>query len=316
MVARPAGTPAATSPGSTGASPAGTPAMRLPSPTVPTTPTPTASVASSPTAPEALPAFSHVWVIVMENHGLERVLGSDRVQYIDSLIARYGLAEQYHAVARPSQPNYLALFSGSTHGVTDNDAHDITAPTIADQLEASGRTWRAYAENVPPGCFTGATATDGRDGPGEYARKHAPAISFTSISGDPRRCANITDFSAFDPAASDFAFITPNLCHDAHDCSLGDADDWLATFLPRILDSPAYQDGGVVFLTFDESEGNVPAGGQVATIVISPDVARGLHSTVPHDHYSLLRTIQDAWDLGCLANSCAANTLSEFFPPS
>ena len=313
MVTRSPGTPAATSPGSPVAS-VSTPTV---SPTaLASTPGPTASVAASPTATGALPAFSHVWVIVMENHGLERVLGSDKVQYIDSLIERYGLAEQYHAVARPSQPNYLALFSGSIQDVTDNAPHEITAPTIADQLEASGRTWRAYAENVPPGCFTGAKAQGGRDGPGEYARKHAPAISFTSISGDPRRCANITDFSAFDPAASDFAFITPNLCHDAHDCSLGDADDWLATFLPRILDSPAYQDGGVVFLTFDESEGDVPAGGQVATIVISPDVPRGLHSTVPHDHYSLLRTIQDAWDLGCLANSCAANTLSEFFPPS
>jgi hypothetical protein len=252
----------------------------------------------------------------MENHGLERVLGSNGLDYVTDLVERYGLAENYHAVGRPSQPNYLALFSGSTQGVTDNDPHDIAAPNIADQIEASGRTWRAYAENVPPDCYTGERARDGRDGKGEYARKHAPAISFTSISGDPQRCANIKDFSAFDPAASDFAFITPNLCHDAHDCSLGDADDWLASFLPRILYSPAYQDGGVVFQTFDEAEGDVPTGGQVATIVISSDVERGLRSKVAHDHYSLLRTIEDAWGLGCLANSCAANTLAEFFPPS
>ena len=108
-----------------------------------------------------------------------------------SFVDRYGLAEQSFGVARPSQPNYFALFSGSTHGVTDNGGHDLDAPTIADQIEATGRTWGEYAENRPPDCFSGRSAKDGRDGPGVYQRKHAPAISFNSIRTDPDRCGRL-----------------------------------------------------------------------------------------------------------------------------
>jgi phosphatidylinositol-3-phosphatase len=229
------------------------------------------------------------------------------------LIDRFGLADSYRGVGRPSQPNYLALFSGSTQGVTDNSSHDIDAPIVADQIEASGRTWREYAENVAPDCFTGGTSKDGRDGPGEYRRKHAPAISFTSISGDPTRCAFIEDLTAFRPGDADYALIVPNQCHSAHDCPIAAADQWLAGFVPAILESQAFRDGGVLFVTFDEDHGNDPDGGHVATIVAAPLVTPGTRSATPYDHYSLLRTIQDAWGLGCLAESCQATPMADFF---
>jgi phosphatidylinositol-3-phosphatase len=264
-------------------------------------------------APAAVPHFSHVFTIVLENRSAANVLDSAQAPYLNQLVARYGVADAYQGVAHPSQPNYLALFSGSTQGVTDDAQHDLVAPTIADQLDAAGRSWRVYAENVPTGCFTGLKADGGPDGNGTYARKHDPAISFTSISGSPTRCANIRPMSGFDPAAADYSFIVPNLCNDAHDCPLSTADDWLRNLVPRILDSPAWKDGGVLFITFDEADGQDRQANRVATLVIAPSVVPGTRSSVPHTHYSLLRTVQDGLGLDCLALSCQANTLGEFF---
>ena len=265
---------------------------------------------STPAAGGSLPAFGHVYLIVLENRDYGQIVGNASAPYLNELIARYGLATNYHAVAHPSEPNYIALFSGSTQGVTDDGVHDIGAANLATQLEAHGRTWRVYAQNVPGGCYTGYSASGGVDGPGTYARKHEPAISFTDISGSPGRCANIQDLHAFDPAAADFELIIPNMCNDMHDCSTATGDTWLRSFVPRILDSAAWRTGGALFITFDEGFGQ---GNQVATLVISPSVGSGLRSDIPFDHYSLLRTIQDAWGLGCLANSCRANDMRAFW---
>jgi hypothetical protein len=270
------------------------------------TPTP-----SGPAA--AVPQFSHVFTIVLENRSSTTVLDSAQAPYLNQLAAAYGVTNAYQAVGHPSQPNYLALFSGSTQGVTDNARHDIDAPTIASQLEAAGRSWRVYAENVPGGCFAGLTADGGADGTGTYARKHEPAISFTSISRSSTSCANIKPMSAFDPAAADYSMLVPNLCNDAHDCPLSTADAWLKKVVPRILDSPAWKDGGVLFITFDEADGQEREVNRVPTLVIASSVVPGTRSSVPHSHYSLLRTVQDGLGLDCLALSCRANTLGEFF---
>ena len=268
-----------------------------------------------PSSSSGIPAFTAVWIIVLENTDYGTVVHGSDDPYLRGLIERGGLAEAYMGVARPSQPNYLALFSGSTHGIHDNDDHDITAPTITDQLEPSGRTWAEYAENVPAGCFAGSSAKGGRDGSGEYRRKHAPAISFTAISGDAQRCRRIEDLTAFRPGATDYALIIPNQCHAAHDCSLVTADAWLSGVVPPILESAAYRDGGVLFVTFDEDAGDDPGGGHIATIVLSPYVRPGTRTTTPYDHYSLLRTIEDAWGLDCLAHACDARPMGDLFSP-
>jgi phosphatidylinositol-3-phosphatase len=271
------------------------------------------SSSGSPSSSSGVPDFAHVWIIVLENQDYGRVVDAADMPYFNELIAKYGLAERSSGVARPSQPNYFALFSGSTHGVHDNGVHDIDAPTVVDQIEASGRTWKEYAENRPPDCFTGATASDGRDGSGGYRRKHAPAISFDSIRNDPERCANLVDFTSFKPGDVDFSLIIPNQCHAAHDCDASEADKWLSGFVPSILDSQAFAAGGLLIVTFDEDAGNDPSGGHVATIVASPEMPAGFKSQQPHDHYGVLRTIEDAWGLGCLAESCSAAPMREFF---
>jgi acid phosphatase len=273
----------------------------------------TASVSGLASPSPAAATFSKIWIIVLENTDFDRVVRGTDVPYLRGLIDRYGLAESYFGVDRPSQPNYFALFSGATHGITDNDSHDIDAPTIADQIEASGRTWREYAENVPGGCFTGESSRGGRDGPGEYRRKHAPAISFTGIRTNPGRCAFIEDFSAFTPGAVDYALIIPNQCNAAHDCAIHRADGWLAAFVPTILESAAFKAGGALVVTFDEDAGDDPSGGHVATIVATPTITPGTRSAVDYDHYSLLRTVQDAWGLDCLARSCEARPMTDLF---
>ncbi len=249
----------------------------------------------------------------MENHEYSDIVGSSSAPYINSLIAQYGLATNYDALAHPSQPNYIALFSGSTQGVTDDSTVNISATNIADQIEASGRTWKVFAQNYPLNCSTGSSYSGGADGSGTYVRRHNPAISFTDISGNASRCANITDFTHFDPAAANYAFIKPNLCNDMHDCSVSVGDTFLQGFVPTILNSSAWQQGGVLFITWDEGTSTTDGGGHVATIVIASNVTAGYRSSTSYNHYSLVRTIEDAWGLGCLANTCSANNLAEFF---
>jgi hypothetical protein len=270
-----------------------------------------------PVAPVSQPPkLAHVWVIVLENKAFDAIIGSPDAPFLNELAATSGLATRYVSVAKPSQPNYIALFSGSTQRVIDNDPHDIAAPNLADQLESAGRTWRVYAENVPPDCSTAETALDGPDGPGTYARKHEPAISFRSIARDDERCTNIQPLSAFDAAAADYTLIIPNLCHDMHDCSVQDGDAWLRDFVPPITGSAAWRDGGTLFVTFDEGVDSTTPPNLIATIISSPLVPPGMTSAVPHSHYSLLRTIQDAFGLPCLEETCSANTLGEFFTAS
>jgi hypothetical protein len=261
-----------------------------------------------------LPAFRHVYVVVMENEESTSIVGDPDAPYINSLIARYGLAANYTGVAHPSQPNYIALFSGSTQGVRDDATHTLSATSLADQIEASGRDWRVYAQNLPDApCFTGGSSSGGPDGRGTYARKHNPAISFVGISGDPARCAKIQGFSHFDPSAAEYELIVPNMCNDMHDCPVRTGDTFLKGFLPRIIDSPEMA-GSVLFLTWDEGTSGAGGGGRVATVVIGPGIPAGLTSDTRHDHYSLVRTIENAWGLDCLESACDANDMREFWP--
>jgi hypothetical protein len=273
------------------------------------------SAAQSGGAASGLPAFSHVYVLILENEEYGSLVGSGRAPYLDSLVAGYGLATNYYGVAHPSQPNYLALFSGSTQGVTDDASHDLTATNLADQLEAKGKTWAVVEQDYPGNCFQGGTKQGSGEGigvAGSYARKHNPAISFTDISSSASRCGHISNLAAFDPAAVDFALIAPNQCNDMHSCPVETGDAFLSAFVPRITSSPAFANS-VLFITTDEGSSDAKGGGHVATVVVSPLVAAGFKSATEYDHYSLLRTIEDAWSLGCLGQACKASSMAEFF---
>jgi len=305
--------------GSSPSAPAGSPSPASAAPVTPlATASPSPAVAAKPApspalalTPAAVPRFKHVYLIVLENREYGSIVGNANAPYINALIHRYGLATNYRAVSHPSEPNYIALFSGSTQGVTDDGVHNLAGRNLADQLGPHGVSWHVFAENVPLGCYTGATASGGPDGSGTYARKHEPAISFTSISGKPTRCARISDFSHFSPSTARFELIVPNMCHSMHDCSTATGDAWLKSFVPKITKSAAMK-GSVLFITWDEGTTGLGGGGHVATLVIGPTVKRGYRSRIRHTHYSLLRTIESAFGVGCLNRTCSANTLREF----
>ena len=257
-------------------------------------------------------ASRHVWLIMMENRADTSIIGRKDAPYLNSVLARYGTSTNYRALVHGSQPNYIALFSGGLQGVKGNEVVSIPARNIADQIEAAGKTWRVFAQNVPPNCYTGSTASGGPDGAGTYARKHEPAISFSDIAKSPSRCGNISNFTSFAPMAADFEFIVPNLESDMHNGTTKQGDDFLRGFVPRILATPAWRAGSPLFITWDE--GKATGDNRIVTFVIASTVPAGFQSSVPHTHYSLLHTIQELLGLPCLAQSCHANTLAEFFP--
>ena len=259
-----------------------------------------------------LPAFPHIWVIFMENRDYSQVIGSADTPYITRLARDHGIATQYYGVVHGSQPNYIAFFSGATYGVTGGSTPNLSDRNLVDELEAAHRSWHVYAENYPGGCFNKTTASGGPDGPGTWVRRHTPALAFTDVRRDPARCANITDFQRFDPAAADFELIVPNLTDSMHDGTTRQGDDFLRRFVPRITSSAAWKDGGVLFIVWDEGTEQGP--NRVALLVISPLVPAGTRIAQRYDHYSLLATIESAWHLGCLGSSCGATNLGAFFP--
>jgi len=275
---------------------------------------------NSSASSEAVPDFSHVWVIFMENRDYTQIIDSPDAPYINQLATRYALATRYYGVMHGSQPNYIAFFSGATYGVTGGSTPNLSAANLVDQLEAWRRTWRVFAEDYPGGCYNGITASGGPDGPGTWVRRHTPALAFKDIRKSAARCANIQPFRQFDPAAADFELIVPNLIDSGHDGTTRQADSFLQRFVPRITDSAAWRDNGALFIIWDE--GRETGANHITALVISPLVPSGARSSVRYDHYSLLATIESAWHLGCLGNSCGATVMSAFFhhrpsaPPS
>ncbi|MBV9414465.1 MAG: hypothetical protein JO363_05755 [Solirubrobacterales bacterium] len=251
-------------------------------------------------------------VIVMENEEYGSVIGSPSAPFINSLARRYGLATGMYAVSHPSLPNYLALTGGSTFGIS-SDCTDCTvaATSLVDQLEHADVSWRAYMEDLPGRCFTGA-------GAGEYAKKHDPFAYYARIVSDPRRCANVVPLTRLgtDERAGRlprFSWITPNLCHDMHDCPVSTGDHFLSGLVPPLL--RALGPGGLLFLTWDEGATDagccrLASGGHVVTIVAGPGARLRTRLARPTDHYSVLQTIEDRFGLRRLRGAACACTPS------
>jgi phosphatidylinositol-3-phosphatase len=279
----------------------------------------TPSSSAPPSVPGQLPAFGHVFIVVLENKEASTVLGSPAAPYFNQLASQYASASNYYAVAHPSLPNYLALTGGSTFGITtDCTSCNVQADNIATEVEQAGRSWKAYMESLPAPCYTGAYAP-------LYAKRHDPFMYYDNIRGDANQCQNVVPLTQLQAdlqanAVPDLAWITPNTCSDMHDCRISSGDAWLQTWVPQILASSAWQDNGVLFVLFDEGQsragccGNA-AGGKVASLVISPLVKPGFVSATPYSHYSLLRTIEEAWGLPLLgkAGSSSTASMSDFF---
>jgi acid phosphatase len=244
---------------------------------------------------------AHVAVIVMENEEYTNVIGSHAAPFINSLASRYALAKDSFAAGHPSLPNYLALTGGSTFGIT-SDCTDCSVPGtgLGGQLQAAHVSWKAYMENLPHPCFTGAQA-------GLYAKKHNPFVYFRGIvharSACRRTVVALRRLTADERSHSlpRFAWITPNLCHDAHDCSLATGDRFLRGFVPPLL--KALGPKGLLILTWDEGSQSshgccrLAFGGHIVTILAGADAKP--HSVLSRsvDHYSTLQLIEDLFGL-------------------
>ena len=237
-----------------------------------------------------------VFVIVMENHSAdEAVQGS----FTARLAAGSGVAKNYHAVAHPSVPNYLALTSGQTWGVTDDSYHALPRQDIGDQLTRAGLKWRAYMEGLTPaGCI---------DSPEPYDPGHNPFAFYGGACP-----GNVVPFTELAPdlARGDFrlSWIGPDSCHDQHSCSIGTGDAWLASTVGSIKGSRAWSAGAVLIVTWDEDDGG--ANNRVLTIVARPGHGH-LESATPYDHYSLLATIEQLLGLPRLANAARAQPMND-----
>ncbi len=255
---------------------------------------------------------AHIAVILMENEEYGDIVGSPTTPYINRLAARYALASSMFAITHPSLPNYLALTGGSTFGVTsDCTSCSVRATNLADQLSAAHISWKAYMEDLPRACFAGPSA-------GEYAKKHDPFMYYSSVAGNPSRCAHVVSMTelAGDERAHAlprFVWITPNLCHDMHDCAPSQGDRFLARVVPPLL--AALGQRGLLFLTWDEGTSDegccrLAAGGHIATVVAGPGARRGARLRTPVDHYSTLQAIEDLLGLPRLRGAACACTPS------
>jgi hypothetical protein len=255
---------------------------------------------------------AHVAVIVMENEEYGDIIGSHSTPYINRLARRYALATGMYAISHPSLPNYLALTGGSTFGITSDCAGcSVGASSLVDQLASRRLTWKAYMEDLPRPCFTGATA-------GDYAKKHDPFVYYRGLVRDHARCLNVVSLTQLGAderyrTLPRFIWITPNLCHDMHDCRPAIGDRFLAGLLPPLLRSLGAH--GLLFLTWDEGTSNngccrLASGGHVATVVAGSGARAGAHLSKPVDQYSVLQTIEDALGLPRLRGAACACTPS------
>jgi hypothetical protein len=274
----------------------------------------TVNVSNPPCGASAPPpaTWDHVVWIVFENKSYAQIIGSPSAPYLNGLVGVCGLATDYHAVAHPSLPNYIAMTSGSTQGITDDTGptlHPLITPSLFSQLGTGG--WRALQESMPSSCY--------QYNSGLYAARHNPPAYFADLRAD---CLlQDVPLGPTPDVSARFTFVTPNLCNDMHSspcastspAEVAAGDAWLAQFLPLVLETPEYRAGSTaVFITWDEDDNTAIQ--HIPTLVVAPSVQPGTAVETTFDHYSLLRTTEEM--LGVtpyLANAATAASMRKPF---
>ncbi len=269
-----------------------------------------------------------VFLIVAENHRFSQIKGSANAPYINNtLLPQASYAEQYFTPPgnHPSLPNYLWLEAGRNFGIADNNSprsnHQRTTAHLVTQLRDAGISWKTYQEDIRSGSCP-LTDVD------LYVSKHNPFIYFDDVSNlnDTSSAYCVAHVRPFAELATDlqsnnlpqYVFITPNLCNSGHDAcpplfdSIRQTDIWLAANVPAILNSKAYQNGGALFLTWDEGDGD--ADGPIGMLVLSPYAKGGGYSnTIRYSHGSLLRTVEEIFGVSLIADAASQTNLSDLF---
>ena len=289
----------------------------------------TVNATVSSTAP-----FQYIVTILMENNGLCDVTsslvsgcGSASIPapYITSLAQYYGFNTHYTGVGHPSEPNYVALFGGSTFGYTADGycCFQLNSPNLVDRLEAAGLTWKAFAEDSSGSGTCGFMPPRSGD--------HYPFIDFSDMKTSAR-CANmLATTSPLDPefvatlngaTLPNYVWLTPNDCDNMHSCSVATGDAYLATLVPLILSSRMFTtQNAALFIVFDEGNDFCPTGNSSSDCVVAewsgPAVKKAYSSTTSYNHYSYLSTLEAEWNLASLTpNDASATPMTEFFRTS
>jgi uncharacterized protein YjdB len=262
-----------------------------------------------------VPQAGHVFIVTEENHDYSAVIGSSSMPYLNSLAQQYGLATQYYANTHPSIGNYFELSTGQI--ITNNDSYStiVTVDNVVRRLLAAGRTWKSYAEDLPSVGYTGS-------GVGGYARKHNVFALLSDVANDSVQRRNLVPFTQFATDLANgtlphFSNIVPNLCNDAHDCSLTTADTWLKNNIGPLLASASFQQDGLLIIVFDEAgSDNTNGGGRIAWVVIGPKAKLHYQSTTLYQHQSTLRLMLEALGVTQFPSAAAtAPAMAEFFTP-
>lgn len=276
---------------------------------------------------QQVPRSSHVWIINEENHSYGQVVGSSQMPYFNSLIQEYTLATRFYSNQRSSLPALMWFVAGAP--VTTNNSTtscQLTHDNVVRELLNRGYTWRAYEDDMP---YAGYQKLYGGTG-GYYYRRHNPLIDFSDVcpgTGQDLNSAPFPQMAAdFDDGTTvNFAWVTPDVMHDAESGTLLDADAWLQANVPAILARPEFASGGdgILFIVWDEGKSGDYAcsatvtsgcGGHTAIVLIGPQVKRGYRSTITYHNENVLATVCAAMGLSpCPGAAANAAPMADFF---
>jgi hypothetical protein len=251
-----------------------------------------ALTAAAPQAQAAtsVPRFDHIVLVMFENKASSQITSSS-APYFTSLAAQGASFTQSYAITHPSQPNYVALFSGGTQGVTsDSCPKTFSVNNLGAQLIGAGLTFKGYSESMPSNGYTGCSS-------GTYMRKHNSWVDFSNVPA----ASNLTyaSFPANYATLPTVSFVTPNMCNDMHDCSVGTGNTWLQSHLDGYAQW-AKTHNSLLIVTFDED--NSASLNHIHTTFAGANVKVGSYSE-KITHYSVLRTIESAYGLSALTST-------------
>ncbi|HEX7965419.1 MAG TPA: alkaline phosphatase family protein [Gammaproteobacteria bacterium] len=248
-----------------------------------------------------LPRPQHIVVVIEENRSYGNVVGSPDAAYINQLASQGALLTQYFAITHPSEPNYVAMFSGDTQGVTDDSCpHSYKAPNLAEALLGAKFSFAIYSENMPAAGFTGCASQDKL-----YRRKHNPVPDFPAVPASTNR--PFSDFPGDYSKLPTVSFVVPNMINDMHDGTAAQGDAWLKDKLEGYA-KWALQHHSLLVLTWDEDDGAEGGHNRVMTVVLGQDVKPG-HYETHLTHYDLLRTLTDMYGLKPIGHATEAHAI-------
>jgi hypothetical protein len=290
------------------------------------------------------PRYEHIFLLIEENHNYKQIIDNPAAPELGALAKDYGLATRYSGVADPSEPNYVAMLGGSAFGINSDEpyffpGHTIEAPNLMSQIDGAGLTWKGYFQGMPyPGyrgyCFP-VKCNGIPDSDTQYVAKHNGIVNFKNMQ-TPSELAKMSPYSQLASDLSsgkvpNLSYIVPDECHDMHGAPpwcvdsgkpsspeeiplVATGDAFAGKTVEAITSSSVWKSGNnAIVVTFDE--GNF-ATDTVPTIVITSKGPRGVTDNASYNHYSLLASIEQAFGLGCLQNSCTATAMAPLFEPT